>query len=180
MSIGDSATPLGRVEGLGSAHHGGEHWLTERATSIALLLLGTWLIASLLLLPKLDQRTMIEWLHSPSGAVPMAFLVGADRHFRRVRVHRAVGQDDLDVAAAGAAGLPFRQRERAKVGHEIGFPHVLARPDRKKVPLACKVAIASDAFRKGEGIIEQKIFVAKDVEQEGQVVRRDEPHRLVS
>ena len=57
MSLGDSATPLGKVRGLGSAHEGGEHWLTERVTSIALLLLGTWLIASLLLLPKLDQQT---------------------------------------------------------------------------------------------------------------------------
>jgi succinate dehydrogenase / fumarate reductase membrane anchor subunit len=75
MSLGDSATPLGRVRGLGSAHHGGEHWLTERATSIALLFLGSWLIASLLLLPKLDQRTLIEWLHAPSGAIPMALLI---------------------------------------------------------------------------------------------------------
>ena len=75
MSLGDSATPLGRVRGLGSAHHGGEHWLTERVTSIALLFLGTWLLASLLLLPKLDQRTLIEWLHAPSGAIPMALFV---------------------------------------------------------------------------------------------------------
>jgi succinate dehydrogenase / fumarate reductase membrane anchor subunit len=75
MSRGESATPLGRVRGLGSAHHGGEHWLTERVTSIALLLLGTWLIASLLLLPRLDQRTLIEWLRAPSGAVPMALLI---------------------------------------------------------------------------------------------------------
>lgn len=75
MSLGQSVTPLKRVRGLGSAHHGGEHWLTERVTSIALLLLGTWLIASLLLLPKLDQRTLIEWLHAPSGAVPMSLLV---------------------------------------------------------------------------------------------------------
>ena len=75
MSLGDSATPLGRVRGLGSAHHGGEHWLTERVTSIALLLLGVWLLASLLLLPKLDQRTLIEWLHAPSGAIPMALLI---------------------------------------------------------------------------------------------------------
>ena len=52
MSLGDSATPLGKVRGLGSAREGGEHWLTERVTSIALLLLGTWLIASLLLLPE--------------------------------------------------------------------------------------------------------------------------------
>ena len=75
MSIGDSSTPLGRARALGSAHHGGEHWLTERVTSIALLLLGIWLIASLLLLPALDQRTVIEWLRAPSGAVPMALLI---------------------------------------------------------------------------------------------------------
>ena len=81
MSLGDSATPLGRVRGLGSAQHGGEHWLTERVTSIALLLLGVWLIASLLFLPKLDQRTLIEWLRAPSGAVPMAlFIVIAFKH----------------------------------------------------------------------------------------------------
>jgi succinate dehydrogenase / fumarate reductase, membrane anchor subunit len=75
MSLGDSSTPLGRVRGLGSAREGGEHWLTERATSIALLLLGSWLIASLILLPGLDQHTLAEWLRSPSGAVPMALLV---------------------------------------------------------------------------------------------------------
>jgi succinate dehydrogenase / fumarate reductase membrane anchor subunit len=75
VSLGDSSTPLGKVRGLGSAREGGEHWLTERVTSIALLLLGTWLLASLLLLPKLDQRTLIEWLHAPSGAIPMALLI---------------------------------------------------------------------------------------------------------
>ncbi len=75
MSRGDSVTPLGRVRGLGSAHHGGEHWLTERVTSIALLFLGVWLLASLLMLPKLDQRTLLEWLHAPSGAIPMALLI---------------------------------------------------------------------------------------------------------
>ena len=75
MSLGESATPLGKVRGLGSAHQGGEHWLTERVTSIALLFLGTWLIASLLLLPELDQRTLTEWLHAPSGAIPMALLI---------------------------------------------------------------------------------------------------------
>ncbi|HXS50659.1 MAG TPA: succinate dehydrogenase, hydrophobic membrane anchor protein [Sphingomicrobium sp.] len=75
MSIGESSTPLGKVRGLGSAREGGEHWLTERVTSIALLLLGSWFIASLLFLPKLDQATLVEWLHAPSGAIPMALLV---------------------------------------------------------------------------------------------------------
>jgi succinate dehydrogenase / fumarate reductase membrane anchor subunit len=75
MSLGDSASPLGKVRGLGSAGEGGEHWLTERVTSIALLLLGSWLIASILILPDLSQRTIIEWLHAPTGAVPMALLI---------------------------------------------------------------------------------------------------------
>lgn len=75
MSLGDSATPLGKVRGLGSAREGGEHWLTERATSIALLLLGTWLVASLIFLPNLDRQTILEWLRTPTGAVPMALLI---------------------------------------------------------------------------------------------------------
>ena len=75
MSLGDSASPLGKVRGIGASGEGGEHWLTERVTSIALLLLGTWLIASLLILPKLDRQTVIEWLRAPSGAVPMALLI---------------------------------------------------------------------------------------------------------
>jgi succinate dehydrogenase / fumarate reductase membrane anchor subunit len=75
MSIGDSTTPLGRARGLGSAREGGEHWLTERVTSIALLLLGSWFIASLLLLPGLDPKTIVDWLKSPTAAIPMALLV---------------------------------------------------------------------------------------------------------
>jgi succinate dehydrogenase / fumarate reductase membrane anchor subunit len=75
MSLGESATPIGKVRGLGSAREGGEHWLTERVTSIALLLLGSWLVASLLLLPDLSQRTLLEWLRPASGAVPMALLI---------------------------------------------------------------------------------------------------------
>jgi succinate dehydrogenase / fumarate reductase membrane anchor subunit len=75
MSIGESSTPLGKVRGLGSAREGGEHWLTERVTSIALLLLGSWFIASLLLLPQLDPHTLAEWMSAPTGAIPMALLV---------------------------------------------------------------------------------------------------------
>ena len=75
MSLGDSSSPIGRARGLGSAREGGEHWLTERVSSIALLLLGSWLLVSLLLLPKLDLATLLEWLHAPSGAVPMALLI---------------------------------------------------------------------------------------------------------
>jgi succinate dehydrogenase / fumarate reductase membrane anchor subunit len=81
MSLGESATPLGKVEGLGSSGHGGEHWLQERFTSVALVLLSLWLIFSLIMLG--------EWLRSAWGAVPMAlFVVTAFKH----------GVDGLKVA----------------------------------------------------------------------------------
>ena len=75
MSLGDSATQLGKVRGLGPSGEGGEHWIRERVTSIALLLLETWLIASLLFLPELSRGTLVEWLRTPWGAVPMALFV---------------------------------------------------------------------------------------------------------
>ena len=75
MSMGDSSTPLGKVRGLGAARSGGGHWLDERLSSVALVLLSVWLLASLLLLPDLHQPTVFEWLRSATGAVPMALFV---------------------------------------------------------------------------------------------------------
>jgi len=81
MSIGDSASAIGKVEGTGSARHGGAHWLEDKVLSAALVLLGSWFIASLLLLPALDQKTILTWLRAPYGAVPMALFVFASfRH----------------------------------------------------------------------------------------------------
>lgn len=75
MSLGESATPLGKVRGLGAAHEGGHHWLEERFTSVALVLLSLWLIFSLVMLPELSLDILTEWLGSAWGAIPMALLV---------------------------------------------------------------------------------------------------------
>ena len=75
MSQGESATPLGKVRGLGSAHHGGGHWLEERFTSVALVVLALWLIFSIIMLPVLDYATLKEWLGSAWGAIPMTLLI---------------------------------------------------------------------------------------------------------
>ena len=80
-----SSTPLGRVRGLGSAQHGGGHWLRERLTSAALLLLGIWLVASLLMLPGLDHKTVADWLRSASA------------HSHQVRTARPMTASPLPV-----------------------------------------------------------------------------------
>jgi len=89
MSQGESATPLGKVRGLGSAHEGGGHWLEERFTSVALILLSFWLLFSLFMLPNFEFGTLKEWLGSAWGAIPMAlFVITAFKH----------GLDGLKVA----------------------------------------------------------------------------------
>lgn len=68
-------TPLARVRGLGSAREGAGHWWQERSTSVALLALYVWLLASLLRLGSLDYGTVREWLSDPWAAIPMLLLV---------------------------------------------------------------------------------------------------------
>ena len=75
MSAGKSATPLGKVRGLGPAGNVGGHWIEERFTSVALVLLSLWLLFSLVMLPALDRATLVEWLRAPAAAVPMALFV---------------------------------------------------------------------------------------------------------
>ena len=76
MSIGKSATPIGKVRGLGSAREGGEHWITERVTSIALLLLGDLAdrVAAVSSRPS-TGRPCSNGSMPPSAVVPMALLI---------------------------------------------------------------------------------------------------------
>ena len=71
----DSRTYIGRVRGLGSAKHGGEHWLKQRLTAIGNLLLVTWFVASLLMIPSFDHAALAQWLAKPLVAVPMILML---------------------------------------------------------------------------------------------------------
>jgi len=67
-----NGTSIGRVRGLGSSHEGAHHWLLQRYTAIGNLLLTSWLITSLLLLPNYDYATLKDWL---SGSIPATALI---------------------------------------------------------------------------------------------------------
>jgi len=78
-----TGTQIGRVRGLGSAKAGAHHWWMQRVTAIGNLLLVTWLLVSLVLLPSLGYATIISWLSAPLPAVLMALLVvNVCYHFR--------------------------------------------------------------------------------------------------
>ena len=75
MTADESSSQLRKASALGPVREGGEQWVADRVSSVALLLLGSWLVASLLFLPDLDHSTIREWLGSPFGAVPMALFI---------------------------------------------------------------------------------------------------------
>ena len=70
-----NGTSIGKVRGLGSAHHGAHHWLVQRFTAIGNVVLSIWLMASFVLLPNLNYATVSEYLAQPLPATAMALLI---------------------------------------------------------------------------------------------------------
>lgn len=70
-------TGIGRVRGLGPAHHGAHHWLVQRFTAVGNLVLMAWLGASLVTLPDLGFETVSKWLAAPVPATAMILLVAS-------------------------------------------------------------------------------------------------------
>ena len=70
-----NGTSIVRVRGLGSAHSGAHHWLVQRFSAIGNLVLGLWLIISLITLPDYDFKTVREWISGGIPATAMALLV---------------------------------------------------------------------------------------------------------
>lgn len=68
-------TEIGRVRGLGSARAGTHHFVAERVTGVASVLLGIWFIASLAMLPSLQLWAVTAWLAQPLAAVPMMLTI---------------------------------------------------------------------------------------------------------
>ena len=66
---------LGRVRGLGAAHHGTHHWWMQRVSSVALILLGLWLLYSLMHIHSFTREMIVEWLACPLHAILMVATV---------------------------------------------------------------------------------------------------------
>ena len=69
-------SPISRVTGLGTAKDGVGHWWSQRVTSVALLLLGLWFVASLLRMPNFGHELVTTWIAMPLNAVLLLLLIG--------------------------------------------------------------------------------------------------------
>lgn len=74
-------SPLARARGLGSAKGGAKHWWAERVSAVALLPLTLWFVGSVIAHTGSDYATVIDWLKTPLGSLPMALLLLALFHW---------------------------------------------------------------------------------------------------
>ena len=70
-------TPLGRVEGLGAAHRGTEHFISQRVTAVALVPLSIWFVISAMSLIGAERSDAVAFLAEPVNAVLMALFIVA-------------------------------------------------------------------------------------------------------
>lgn len=70
-----NGTSIGKVRGLGSAHHGAHHWLVQRFTAVGNLVLSLWFLGSLLLLGDLSHANVAAYFAKPVPATAMALLI---------------------------------------------------------------------------------------------------------
>jgi succinate dehydrogenase / fumarate reductase membrane anchor subunit len=67
-------TALGRARGLGSAKHGVGHFIGQRVSAVALVLLGLWGAISAVRLSHAGYGGARAWLDSPLNAALLALL----------------------------------------------------------------------------------------------------------
>ena len=88
--MSDYRTPLRRIRGLGSAKHGVGHFIGQRVSAAALVLLVLWGVYSALGLARADYQTAVYWLHSPWHAVLTALLIGTACYHMQIGMREVV------------------------------------------------------------------------------------------
>jgi succinate dehydrogenase / fumarate reductase membrane anchor subunit len=74
-------TPLARVRGLGSAKEGAGIWMAGRLSSLALIPLTLWFVASILSgALTLDAEGVRAWMAQPLSGLLMALMMGITLH----------------------------------------------------------------------------------------------------
>ena len=78
-----NGTSIGRVRGLGSSHHGTQHFLSSRLTAVGNLVLIPFLMVSLALMPTHDYATIHAWAAKPLPAtVLILIMINTFQHAR--------------------------------------------------------------------------------------------------
>jgi succinate dehydrogenase / fumarate reductase membrane anchor subunit len=77
-------SPLGAVRGLGPSHEGAGHFIAQRVSAIALIVLVPWFLISLLRAARGGHDAAVAWIASPINAVLIVLAVGTALYHMRI------------------------------------------------------------------------------------------------
>ncbi len=102
--MSDLVTPLRRARGLGSAKHGVGHFIGQRVSAVAILLLAPWVLWSGARLAGSDFDGVRRWLAQPLDATLTILLLLAGFYHAQLGV-RVIVEDYVDGRIARVALL---------------------------------------------------------------------------
>jgi succinate dehydrogenase / fumarate reductase membrane anchor subunit len=77
-------TPLGKVRGLGSARKGVEHFIAQRTSAIALIILTPWMLISIITAVRGSYEDAVAWIGSPINSAFIIATIGASVYHMRI------------------------------------------------------------------------------------------------
>ena len=80
----DMRTPRAKVEGLGGAKHGTDHFWVQRLTAAAMIPLAIWFVWSLASHAGDTRAELAAWLSSPLAAAPLLLLILVGFHHMQI------------------------------------------------------------------------------------------------
>lgn len=83
-------TPLGRVRNFGAGKEGAGHFIAQRASAIALVLLLPWFIVTAALSMKVGYVGAIDFLTQPVNAVGVLLLLAAGFYHMRLGMQEVI------------------------------------------------------------------------------------------
>ena len=95
-------SPAGRVRGLGSAKEGTTHFIRQRVSALALLVLVPWFLISGVMAIQGGHAGLVEWIASPINAALLILTLGAA--FYHMRLGMQVVIEDY-IAKSGTKHL---------------------------------------------------------------------------
>jgi len=104
---------LRALTGLGDAAGGTDHWWGQRITGVALVLLGLWFAASLVVLPNLEHHIVVEFIGTPLNRVLLSMLCPAAAY------HSYLGVQVVIEDYVHAAGIHRASMIASRIGHLV-------------------------------------------------------------
>ncbi len=84
MSVNQLRTPMGQVRGLGSAKEGVSHYIRQRVSAVALLILVPWFLYSVIVACRAGFAGAEAWISQPLNAILLILTLGAAFYHMRL------------------------------------------------------------------------------------------------